>query len=477
MGDRPHAISLYHQAQQIKEGNNPHNMPPEHAYRLVASAVMADPTMGLGWYEYGNICSDNVNRPAAIAAYQRALELPDGAQEAGELTPEWRAKCMTNLAHNLHHLGRNKEARTIVLEALQMNDKLENAWLTLSLIQNVEGQLGNAEISARKAMALGRTPAIEIGLAFALMYSRKLAAGLKHFEARFEYVLRDFLAYPYPRWDGEKDKTVYLVSEQGMGDALSFSRFVPALIERSKFVHIRVNQELVRLFRILFQRYPNISIEPIPCPFAPADCWTTFMSLPVHLGLRDSEIVNAPGLPCPSLPLDPSWKSTDRDLHIGVAWTGSKANWINGHRSFPVEQLLSLYQIPGVQLYSLQIDDNSQDIHQKGLASLIRDMRPYVRDVCDTISILQELDLVVTCESALGHIAGFMGKECVIPYSYAGGDFRVGRTEDGPIWYPNHRIFKQTYDQEWEPVFRRVVRHLQKRQKGVVNGDRIARGI
>jgi tetratricopeptide (TPR) repeat protein len=464
MGDRVHAISLYVQAQRIKEGDNPLNMPPEHAYRLMASSVMQDPTMGLGWYEYGNANSDNMWRHAAVSAYRRALELPDG-MEGGDLTPEWRSKCMVNLAHNLHHLGRNKEAKSVVLEALRMNEGLENGWLTLSMIQNVEGQLGNAQISARRAMSIKRTPAVEIGLAFSLMYDRKFAQGLKHFEARFEYVLRQFLGYPYPQWKGEPGKTVFLISEQGMGDALSFSRFLPAVIERSNRVHIRVNPELLKLFRIMFQKYENITIEPIPCAFPAADCWTTFMSLPVALGLTDKEITDAPALPCHDLRIDQSWKSPDRDLHIGVAWSGSNANWINHFRSFPIEHLLELYRIPGVQLYSLQMDDASQQIHDKGMASLIRDMKPYCRDVCDTLAILNGLDLVVTTESALGHIAGLAGKPCLIPYSYSGGDFRIGRTEQGPIWYPNHRIFKQGYEAEWKPVFDRIVRHLQRRVK------------
>jgi tetratricopeptide (TPR) repeat protein len=389
------------------------------------------------------------------------LELPDGT-DSGDLTPEWRAKCMVNLAHNLHHLGRNKEAKQIVLKALQMDDTLENGWLTLSLIHNVEGRLFDAEMTARRAMGIKRTPAIEIGLAFSLMYARRFAEGLKHFEARYEYVLQQFLSYPYPQWQGEPGKTVFLISEQGMGDALSFSRFVPALIERSKHVHIRINPELLKLFRIMLQRYQNITIEPIPCQFAPADCWTTFMSLPVALGLNDTEIADCPSLTCPSLPIDQSWKSPDRTLHIGVSWTGSKANWINHHRSFPIECLLELYKIPGVQLYSLQMDDMGQEIHDKGLAALIRDMRPYCRDVCDTLAVLEGLDLVVTAESALGHIAGLAGKPCLIPYSYEGGDFRIGRDERGPIWYPKHKIFKQGSDHEWKAPFDRIVKYLEK---------------
>jgi len=477
MGDRTHAIALYAQAQLIKEGNNPHNMPMEHAHRLIASSVMADPSMGLGWYEYGNCSSDTMFRSAAVAAYRRALETPNGEQSKGELTEEWRNKCMVNLAHNLHHLGKNKEAKQIVMEALRKDDQLENGWLTLSLIQNVEGQLENAAASARKAMSIKRTPAIEIGLAFALMYDRKLDVGLRHFESRFEYVLRDFLNYPYPQWRGEEGKTVAVMSEQGMGDALSFSRFIPDIAERSKLVLVRVNQELVKLLRVMFQRYPNVQVDPVPCPYPPADYWTTFTSLPVAMEMTTDEIINKPHLPCPQFSLDQSWKSSDRDLHIGVTWTGSKANWINHHRSFPIEHLLRLYEIPGVQLYSLQMDDNANMIHDRGLVALIRDMRPYIKDVCDTIAVVNGLDLLITCESALGHIGGLMQKETWIPYSYSGGDFRIGRTENGCFWYPNHRIFKQGYDQDWVPVFNKIVLALQKKQKSLIVRDREARGI
>jgi ADP-heptose:LPS heptosyltransferase len=109
------------------------------------------------------------------------------------------------------------------------------------------------------------------------------------------------------------------------------------------------------------------------------------------------------------------------------------------------------------------MDDMGQEIHDKGLAALIRDMRPYCRDVCDTLAVLEGLDLVVTAESALGHIAGLAGKPCIIPYSHHGSDFRIGRTEQGPIWYPNHKIFKQGTDAAWGPVFQRIVRYLEKR--------------
>ncbi len=466
MGDRIRAIQFYQQAQQIKEGKVP-NANPAQAYQLLSTAVVTDPTFALGFYELGNANSDNLWRASAVAAIRRALELPDGT-DGGDLTPEYRAKAISNLAHNLHHLGRNVEAKDLALKALKMDDKLANAWLTLSLIQNVQGNLGNAEISAARAMSLGRTPAIEIGLAFAQMYQGKYREGLAHFEARYEYVLRHFLDYPYPQWKGEAGKTVAVMTDQGMGDVISFARFLPALIERCAMVHIRVHPELVKLLKVQLQRFPNITIEPVPCPYPPADYWTTFMSIPTALDLSTDEIKHYPAMYCPEFRTDASWKSTDRDFHIAVTWTGSNANWINGHRSFQMEQLLELYRVPGIQLYSLQIDegkpgDPSMRIHETGAATLIRDMRPYVRDVTDTMAILREMDLIICCESILGHIGGLMERETWIPYSYSGGDFRIGRNEDGALWYPKHRIFKQGSDQNWDLVFLRIQHALERK--------------
>lgn len=448
---RTQAINFYQQAVAAEKRPDA----PDLKYQLLSSSVMADPTLSLGFFELGNANGDNQWRNSAVALYRRALELPDGT-ETGDMTADWRSKCMVNLAHNLHHLGRNDEAKKTVLQAIKRDESLANAWLTLSLIQRVEGNLDEALSCAQKAMALGPTPAIELGLAFALMYSGRYAEGLKHFQIRVEYVLRHFLSYPYPRWDGTPGKTVFLVSDQGIGDTLSFCRFVPAMLTRCKHVHMRIQPELIRLFRVFFQQYSNLTIEPMPCPFPPADCWASFMCLPTALKLDDEQIAHAEGLPCPQFSIGSSWKSTDRDFHIGIAWAGSKSNWINKWRSFPLEYLLDLYEIPGIQLYSLQVDENVQDIHNTGSAVLARDMRPFIRDVSDTVGIVRELDLVIACESLIPHICAIAGTEVWIPYSWNGGDFRLGTTEKGQLWNPRSRVFKQRKDAKWEPVFARI---------------------
>jgi ADP-heptose:LPS heptosyltransferase len=105
----------------------------------------------------------------------------------------------------------------------------------------------------------------------------------------------------------------------------------------------------------------------------------------------------------------------------------------------------------------LQIDAKSADLHAAGCAALIRDLSPFVNDVADTTAIIRNLDIIVTVESALGHVAGACGKPTIIPYSALGCDYRLGRDGENIIWYPHHQVVKQCRDEPWSITFDRVV--------------------
>jgi hypothetical protein len=162
--------------------------------------------------------------------------------------------------------------------------------------------------------------------------------------------------------------------------------------------------------------------------------------------------------------LPKSWKVPDQKLHVGIAWAGSELNLINRHRSIPLTYFFDLARIKGVQLYSLQIDQHKiKEMNDMGGGAFIRDLSSYVRDVTDTISLLRDLDLVITCESALGHICATIGKECFIPYSQLGKDYRIGYVGEDRLWTPNHHIFNQGYTQRWDSAFEKIEQELAKK--------------
>jgi hypothetical protein len=223
------------------------------------------------------------------------------------------------------------------------------------------------------------------------------------------------------------------------------------------------------VFEHAFRHLENINFLPSPSNFpGEADAWSTFVSLPFALGLTDDEIKQAPNIEMPRFPIRNYWKVPDRKFHIGIAWAGSPMNDIDKHRNIPVHHFVELYRVPGIQLYSLQVDARKSDLNLWGFSPLIRDLSGYIRDVADTCSILESLDLVITVESALGHICSMADKECWVPYSWLGRDYRIGSNEQAErLWTPKHRIFQQSDDMRWEPVFERIVEALKEKVHGV----------
>jgi tetratricopeptide (TPR) repeat protein len=455
VGNRQQAVNFYNQAvQAIGDKSNTTNSTT--AWQLWASACFADPTWFQAYLTFGNNAFDLDKRAAAIAAYRRCL--------ACEIPPLDRAKALCNLGWALHADGQTQKAYTALQESIALDSTSAAAHINLANVHGIMDQPALALKAAKRGYELDpNDPTNEVVYAFALLFNRNLAEGFKHFESRFKWKLHAFLQYPYPKWRGEEGKTVFLVADQGLGDTISFSRFVRAAAKRAKFIHCYVQPELMRLFMHAFVDLPNLNLLPFGSTFPDADAWTTFVSLPFALGLTDDEIRNAPDIEYPRLQLPTSWLVPDQKLHVGIAWAGSNLNNINSHRSIPAEMFAELYRVPGVQLYSLQVGEHREDANAAGMSGLVRNLVPYIADVVDTLTLMRELDLIITCESALGHIAALAGKECWIPYSYLGRDYRLAHTGKDRLWTPHHKVFRQGQDMRWQPVFDKIVGALREK--------------
>lgn len=468
MGDRATAVALHNEAVKAVLDKQ-HQEYQSQAFSLFSSACYADPTWSTAWYQAGCNGSDIALTQkndqllySAIACWRRSLQCEEAT--SGE-----RAKAMSNMAWRLHSVGYYKEAAEIADEAICLNKDLHLAWMTRSMIYGAMGETEAAYEYAKTAFEINPDADAEMQLAFACLYSRRYAEGFKHNERRFEWRLFRYQHLPYKRWAGESDGTVFLSADQGMGDTISFGRFLRKAAQRAKYIHVALQPELLRLFQHALIDVPNINLIPNPAPFPPADYWTTFFSLPVALGLTDEEIKAAPPLDYPRFRMSEreilSWKSPDAKFHIGIAWAGSALNDIDVHRNIPFWQFLDLYRVPGIQLYSLQIGDRLKDLENFGAAPLVRRLDPYIRDVVDTLTFVNHLNLVITVESALGHMCALTDRECWIPYSRRGKDWRIGWQGENMLWTPNTRVFLQDESCTWEPVFRQMADELHGRIK------------
>ena len=433
---------------------------PGHAYRLFTSSVMVDQTFTEGWAAVSNANGDMGLLPASVAASRRALEAEPG-----------NVSMMVNLGHRLYHLGKVDEARVWTERALSVEPNNPFGLCNLSLIQTTGGQTDEAVLSASRAYGIDPSPIHEFALAMALLNNEQWAEGFKHFESKFKYRLQqyqNYLNFPYPMWKGEDltGKTLLIVAEQGLGDTLSFLRFISSC-PNTGLIKLQVQPELVAFVATaLVWPCPHIEVGPLEQILPQADYWVSIPSLPFALGLSDQEIIEAqsPKYPYTSLAATVPWKTPSRKLHVGIAWAGSAQNDIDKWRSFTLDHMLEFARVPGIQLYSLQVGPRASDIHACGAQSMVKDLSPYIRSVADTASIMRDLDLVITVESAPRHIAGLLGVETWVPYPHFGaGDYRCGRRRESPLWDPKTKLYRQGRDGQWPPVFERIVNDLMKR--------------
>jgi tetratricopeptide (TPR) repeat protein len=427
------------------------------AVKLLNTATSLDPAYGRAWRILGDIESQIGCTDAAAILYQRALAV-DGEDVAS----------LVNLSKQAYWTENLPLAREAAERALELDLTAYQAWINLSLIESVCGNLDESLDCARRARSIRDNHETQLAMSFATLYSGDFAAGLAFHEARFENQLKGMLEIPIPRWAGEDlaEKSLVIISEQGIGDVLSFMRFVPAAAVAAKSVALMVHPELLRLIDAAMLVYPNVKVFPTAAPYPPADFWTTFMSLPVPLGLSTAEIISQEDIFWPEFRTSSALIRPAAKLNVGICWAGNKDCAIEKFRRVPLRSFAPLALIPGVQLYSLQVGECSNEIHNTGFSTFVVDCAPAIRDVGDTFALLKKLDLVICAETAVGHMTGVLGIPTWILYSTFGRDFRLGH-EGKSIWYPNHRVFKQRTNGDWARVMVGVAAMLERRAEGI----------
>lgn len=291
--------------------------------------------------------------------------------------------------------------------------------------------------------------------------------GWKDFESRSPAVeLADKLD-EVPRWDGKPfEGNLLVVGEQGIGDQIMFARYLP-LITKTHFAMdtvIYTRPELVRL--LAMQAWlVNPATDPwtklFQLRFVTSDRevetidiqrWIPLGSLP-HLLSDGPPIENRDWLVCKEDRERMTQHVTGPGIRVGLAWQGNPAHRHDKFRSIQFEQLRPLLDIPGCSFYSLQIGDS-----ESGLPNLTN----YCHDLGDTAAAIQCLDLVITVDSAIAHLAGSLGKETWM-LNYLPGDWRWGA--EGPSWYPSLISFRQAEQGQWGDVIEELAVQLERRSK------------
>jgi tetratricopeptide (TPR) repeat protein len=432
-------------------------------------------------YNLGNLRMNEKKQEEAIVLYQRALAVnPEyvdalcnlgGAyrqlmrlDEAVEifrkallLAPE-NPDLYCNLGDALHVQGKVVEAVELYLKTLALNPKHFKA---CNCLCNANFDLGNL---AESVTWCERTLALKPDFGDALMNQCLLqlllgdyANGWRNYEIRWKvYTPRLFNE---PLWLGAplNGASIVLYAEQGLGDALQFVRYAPMVAAAGG----RVILDLPINLRRLAASVPGISAlvatgEPLP-PFV---CRCPLMSLPLAFGTTIETIpARVPYLFAPTEALATAsalnWPTTG--LRVGIAWTGNPSHPKNRARSVPLELLATLFDLDGVHFFSLQI--GAPEAELLGLKTRVVDLEPFTRDMADTAAQMMQMDLILSIDTSMAHLAGALGRPLWVMLNKV-PDWRwLLEREDCP-WYPTARLIRQPRQGDWPAVIERVRKDL-----------------
>ena len=475
-------------------GNHPE---AEHVYR---QAMALDPQRAETYFNLGEL-SANRNAPEkAIAHYRRAIQLRPDMLEAYnnlgtvfqkqgnfraaekcyrkvvELSPDL-AEGHYNLGSILKQLDRFEEAAGHLKHAIALKADYKEAYNNLALAYKNRGELEIATACFTRALAIDADFAeAHWNRSFTYLLRGELEKGWDDFEWRFRQPKWKSL-YPFrlsgPRWDGSKSPHLRLLvhDEQGLGDTLQFVRYLPMVKERVGTVIFETRRSLIPLLA----GFPGIDeiIERSAdgAPKADYDAYVALMSLPWLFRTKPSNIPDR--IPYLKAPEDKmlAWKNRigGPGLKIGVVWAGRPEHTNDHNRSCRLDQFAALADLPGLQWYSLQKGPAEAQLDDWRSMSPIENLGTAFDDFTDTAGAIANLELVITVDTSVAHLAGAMGAPVWVLLPYI-PDWRwMMRRQDSP-WYPTMRLFRQPEQGDWHSVFSQTRCALQQMLRHHLNG-------
>ncbi|HVT87536.1 MAG TPA: tetratricopeptide repeat protein [Tepidisphaeraceae bacterium] len=397
--------------------------------------------------DLGNQLADSGAPEKAAQVYRLALSIK----------PE-QIEIQNNLGTVLLDLGQMDEALNVLRKAVTAQPDYCEAWNNLGNVLRSMGQIQPAIDAYRRAISLRpdwAIPHYSMGACEMLRGHFRDGWPLLEWRWRDRSLNASGRNIPKPMWDGSdlKSRTILLYSEQGFGDTIQFARYIPLVAALGGKVICGCPPELLRLMRSIEGVDHWITVgDPVP----PFDVHCPIMSLPMVLDTTLDTIPNR----VPYLKTDEhillQWrerlKPYGNKLKIGIAWSGRPTQRHNRKRSIPFELLQSMLERDDVQFFGLQKGGNTAN------SSLI-DWTGEFTDFSQTAGLIDNLDLVISIDSAIAHLAGALSRETWVMLAYS-SDWRWMLGRDDSPWYPTMRLFRQPQFGDWPAVVRRVVQEL-----------------
>ncbi|MBW8039423.1 MAG: tetratricopeptide repeat protein [Planctomycetes bacterium] len=406
------------------------------------------------------------NLGLALQAQEQIAEAIENYTQALQIEPNY-AQAYNNLGTALKSQGKFEDAIENYKHAIRLEPGFAETYNNLGRVLSAQGQIDKAIENYRCALKLKPDYAgAHWNLSYALLLRGRLIEGWEEFEWRREPSLK-FVTYPDCHqsqiWDGSTfaGKRLFVRSEQGLGDSIQFIRYLPMVKALGGTV---IFESPKPLFNIL-QDFDAIDELVQACPEVNSDVeydfYVPLMSLP---GIFATTLETIPA-DLPYLYADPIkmeyWKDkfTEADFKVGIVWAGSPGYDNDHNRSCALKHFTALAKIEGVKLYSLQKGNAAAQLDELPPNITIHNFAEQLDDFTDTAAVIENLDLVISVDTAVAHLAGAMGKPVFVLLPFV-PEWRWLLNRDDSPWYPTMRLFRQEKWGDWDGVFARAAEQL-----------------
>jgi Tfp pilus assembly protein PilF len=423
----------------------------ENAEACYRRALAHDPSSSRALFNLGNAARQKEDFGRARDLYEEALRLDRGN---GDI---WN-----NLGFALHQMDDLEGALSCYQKACLLSPDTAGVYINIGNLLKEQNALAGAASMYARALELNPLhPEAHHSLSLVLLARGEFAAGWKEYEWRLRCTDTGGRAgvrtFPRPLWDGSPlaGRRLLVYAEQGLGDTIQCARFLPPLRASGGRIIFACYPHLVGLCRSL----DGIDeIVDLTSPALPGfDVYAALMSIPHLIGLTlESLPSRVPYLGTPTEP-SPSCRELLRvaGFKAGLVWASNTQNRIAAMKSLRLRECLPLAGIDGVTWYSLQAGNAAAEAEECREAFPVVQIPASMETMDETAAVIKDLDLVITIDTSIAHLAGALGKPVwtLLPFA---ADWRwMADREDTP-WYPTMRLFRQTIRGDWSGPVRRI---------------------
>ncbi len=461
----------------------------ESARAAYRACLAAEPAMAKAWHAIGLTHHREMQYQEAIDAYEQALvvggpnreiannvvacllEMRRWTEAERKVRPLVNAhpdfvSGWANLSAALNRQYRYRESEAAARRALALDPKSVDAHNNLGAVLAAMGHHDEARMAFNTALALDpKLGSARVNVGFIQLISGELEPGWAAHELRLEKLrLTDLKRLAgRTRWSAKSARPgerVFVPGEQGLGDTLQFMRYLPLLAARGCSVQLEVQPALTRLLRA-FPGVATITAQGEPLPSF--DSYCPLLSLPFEFGTHLNTI--PPVVPV-TAPVDrrDHWatriNSHPARLRVGFSWCGNPNHENDQNRSIPLATFRQLFDAcPGVHFFSLQKNPKAEDAEMLAGIANVTDLGPALSDFIETAAAIAALDLVVSVDTSVAHLAATLGKPVLLLLCFA-PDWRWLLHRTDTPWYPSMTLFRQDVAGDWSEPLSRVVERL-----------------